>query len=102
MTGALLYAALLADVALDLIGSRDYLVIDGRFSQEPVFTRALASLRPGMTVLVNSGDDGVARGALSLLKRRNPDRNKLEKVSPIPVDMKDYRARWREAAERAA
>jgi sugar (pentulose or hexulose) kinase len=102
MTGALLYAALLADVALDLIGSRDCLIIDGRFSQEPVFTRALASLRPSMTVLVNSGDDGVARGALNLLNRKNPDRNKLEKISPIPIDMNEYRARWRDAAEHAA
>ena len=102
MTGALLYTALLADVALDLVGSRDCLIIDGRFSQEPVFTRALASLRPNMTILINSGDDGVARGALSLLNRKNPDRNKLEKISPIPIDMKEYRARWRDAAERAA
>ena len=53
-----------------------------------------------MTVLVNSGDDGVARGALSLLNRKNPDRNKLETISPMSIDMKEYRARWRDAAER--
>ena len=41
-----LYAALLADVALDLIGGRETILIEGRFAEADVFTRALASLRP--------------------------------------------------------
>ena len=41
-----LYAALVADVSLDLIGSRDTLLVDGRFAHAPVFVQALATLRP--------------------------------------------------------
>jgi sugar (pentulose or hexulose) kinase len=101
-TLAHLYAALVADVSLDLIGSRDTLLIDGRFSQAPVFTQALARLRPATTILISNDDQGVARGALRLVNKDYPDRLSLQPVSPLPVDMTVYRARWRDAAERAA
>jgi sugar (pentulose or hexulose) kinase len=97
MTLAQLYAALVADVSLDLIGSRDTLVIDGRFSQAMVFTRALARLRPDTRVLISKDEDGVARGALRAVNRGH-DAAALERVPPLPVDVTDYRARWREAA----
>jgi hypothetical protein len=100
-TLAHLYAALLADVSLDLIGSRDVLIIDGRFAHSPVFTRALASLRTNTMVLINQAEEGVARGALSLLDRKIPAHDQWEKISPIPIDIKAYRARWREAAEQS-
>jgi sugar (pentulose or hexulose) kinase len=99
---AQLYAALVADVSLDLIGSHDTLVIDGRFSQAAVFVQALARLRPETTVLISKDDNGVAHGALRLVNRYNADTTALERVPPLPADMADYRARWREAAERTA
>src|SRR5271163_2344577 len=55
-----LYAALLADVSLDLIGSCDTVLVEGRFSAAPVFVQALASLRPTMKVLVGNDENGVA------------------------------------------
>jgi sugar (pentulose or hexulose) kinase len=98
-TIAQLYAALMADACLDLIGSRDYLIIDGRFAQAAVFTRALASLRPGTIVLTTGGENGIAQGALSLLDPATPQ-SSLQNVSPLPVDMTGYRNLWRRGAER--
>ena len=92
---------MLADVSLDLIGSNDTLLIDGRFSAAPVFVQALANLRPATKVLVSSDENGVAHGALRLANVKHADSAPLQRVSPLAVDMSGYRARWREAAERA-
>jgi len=94
-----LYAALLADASLDLIGSCDTVVVDGRFSRAPIFVQALANLRAKSRIAVSSDDQGVAHGALQLLKRGRHDA--LKTISPLPVDMSAYRARWRDAAEHA-
>jgi hypothetical protein len=93
-----LYAALVADVSLDLIGSRDSLIIDGRFSRSVAFTRALASLRPHMKVYTDNGEHGVARGALQLLDRLPSDVEALQPVERLPIDLSAYRMRWREAS----
>jgi len=99
MVKALLYAALLADASLDLIGSCDTVVVDGRFSRAPIFVQALANLRIKTRIAVSSDEQGVAHGALQLLK---PGRHEpLKTISPLPVDMSAYRERWRDAAEHA-
>jgi sugar (pentulose or hexulose) kinase len=94
-----LYTALLTDVSLDLIGSRDVLLVDGRFAQSPIFVRALAALRPDTTVLISHDTHGVARGALQLIDGPDAEAPALERVVPLPVDLSAYRARWRAAAE---
>jgi sugar (pentulose or hexulose) kinase len=99
MVKALLYAALLADASLDLIGSCDTVVVDGRFSRAPIFVQALANLRPTTRILVSSDEQGVAHGALRLAREGRHE--SLKSISPLPVDMSAYRARWREAAEHA-
>jgi sugar (pentulose or hexulose) kinase len=99
MALAHLYAALIADVSLDLIGSNDTLLIDGRFAAAPVFARALANLRPATIVLIGSDEDGVAHGALRLANVSQSGSAQLRRVAPLAVDMAEYRARWREAAE---
>jgi sugar (pentulose or hexulose) kinase len=96
-----LYAALLADASLDLIGSCDTVLIEGRFSAAPIFVRALASLRPAAKVFASSDENGVARGALRLASVDCGVPSALQRASPLPVDIADYRARWREAAEHA-
>jgi hypothetical protein len=96
-----LYAALLADVSLDLIGSHDTVLIDGRFSTAPVFVQALANLRPTTQVLIGSDDNGVAHGALRLAGIEPAESTALQRVAPLAADMSGYRTRWREAAERA-
>jgi hypothetical protein len=94
-----LYAALVADVSLDLIGCSDTLLIDGRFSNAPVFAQSLARLRPATRVFIGSEENGVARGALHLATGAKADANALQRVSPLPVDLTEYRSRWRESAE---
>jgi sugar (pentulose or hexulose) kinase len=98
-TLAHLYAAMVADVSLDLIGSNDTLLIDGRFAAAPVFVQALANLRPATVALVSGDADGVAHGALHLANVERPESAPLGRVPPLAVDMSEYRARWREAAE---
>ncbi|MDP9010451.1 MAG: carbohydrate kinase [Pseudomonadota bacterium] len=94
-----LYAALMADASLDLIGSSDTLVIDGRFSSAPVFVQALARLRTATRVFVSHDENGVARGALRLVKGAESETTALERVPPLPIDLAYYRHRWRESAE---
>jgi hypothetical protein len=98
---ALIYAALLADAALDLIGSRDTVFVEGRFSLAPVFVQTLASLRPASRVLISNDDNGVARGALRLA---NVGRAVTEwrRAEPLQLDLSAYRARWRAEAEKNA
>jgi len=47
--------------------------------------------------MVSPDEQGVARGALQLVSQGRHDL--LETISPLPVDMSAYRARWRDAAE---
>jgi sugar (pentulose or hexulose) kinase len=94
-----LYAALMADVSLELIGSSDTLKIDGRFSNAPVFVQTLARLRAATRVFISNNENGVARGALRLVQGAATDTTVLERVPPLPIDLTDYRNRWRESAE---
>jgi sugar (pentulose or hexulose) kinase len=97
-----LYAALLADASLDLIGSRDTVLIEGRFGGAPLFARTLATLRPNTRVLVSSDENGVVRGALRVAKLECPDYAPLTLAEPLGIDISAYRDAWRAAAERAA
>jgi sugar (pentulose or hexulose) kinase len=95
-----LYAALVADATLDLIGARDHLLIEGRFSQAQVFIRALASLRPQMRVYVSHGHGDVSFGALRLVHPTLPPPSSLVRVPPLLQDLSGYRYRWQQEAER--
>lgn len=97
---ACLYAALVGDAMLDLIGARDVLLVEGRFSEAEVFVRALASLRPEMEVYTANAHNDVSFGALRLL---NPDlkpQGSLRRVEALNVDLDAYKADWRHKAER--
>jgi hypothetical protein len=99
-TAVALYAALVSDVALDLIGAQDRLLIEGRFSESQVFTRALASLRPSMQVFICHARTDVAFGALRLLDPQLRAACPLTRVKPLSEDLQNYRRRWRLEAER--
>ena len=90
-----LYAALVADVSLDLIGARECLLIEGRFAECEVFARALAALRPDTTVYVGHANSDVSFGALRLLDPALPPPSSLSRVLPLTDDLNDYRQRWR-------
>ena len=91
-----LYAALLADTALDLIGSKDCLIIEGRFSACALFVAALAALRPGMAVYAAPSSIDVALGAWTLLQTALPPDTTLAAVRPLKIRLNDYRERWRQ------
>jgi sugar (pentulose or hexulose) kinase len=95
-----LYAALVADTSLDLIGSCDRILIEGRFAEAEVFVRALASLRPGTAIYVANAHNDVSYGALRLLDPSLKPAGALVRIEPLSVDLSGYKAQWRRDAER--
>lgn len=91
---ACLYAALVADCSLDLVGSRECLLIEGRFAEAEVFVRALASLRPGTRVYTANAHNDVSFGALRLIVPELKPRGDLVPVEPLPADLTPYRECW--------
>jgi len=93
-----LYAALVADMSLDLIGARERIVVEGRFAHQPAFVSALATLRPNDRVYVSHAEQGVAFGALRLAYPYLSAPSALTEVEPAATDLADYRDRWRRLA----
>ena len=95
-----LYAALLADASLDLIGARERILIEGRFAEAQVFARGLASLRSGTRVYTSNVDNDVSYGALRLLAADLPPSAALQEVLPLDGDLHEYAQTWRREAGR--
>lgn len=91
---ACLYAALVADASLDLIGAKERLLIEGRFAEAEVFVRALASLRPDTAVYLANAHNDVSFGALRLVDPTLRSQGALVRVQPLDVDLEHYRDRW--------
>ncbi len=91
---ASLYLALMADAALDLIGSCGRLLVQGRFAEDELFVRALALLRPDQQVFTSHAQDDVCYGAMRLLGRTLAPPAALTPVVPLPVDLSAYRDQW--------
>ena len=94
-----LYAALAADVALDLVGSCERILVEGRFAEAEVFVRGLAALRPGTGIHVANAHNDVSFGALRLLDPRLQPGSSLRLVKPLQADLAGYRSKWRALAE---
>ncbi len=90
-----LYAALVADASLDLIGAGDRLLIEGRFAQADIFVRALATLRAGTEVYTADAETDVAFGALRLRYPALQATGDLKRVTPLEGSLDAYRAQWR-------
>lgn len=95
--GACLYAAMVADAALDLIGSRECLLVEGRFAEAEVFVRALAALRRETKVYIANAHNDVSFGALRLIDPSLPPKGGLIEVEPIEHDIMSYKAAWHQA-----
>jgi sugar (pentulose or hexulose) kinase len=94
-----LYAALVAERALSLTGTRGLVLVEGRFSEAQVFIRALASLRPDLKICVANAHNDVSYGALRLIDPDLRPASELAFVAPLDVDIASYAAIWREAAQ---
>ncbi|MFM5924815.1 MAG: FGGY-family carbohydrate kinase [Novosphingobium sp.] len=95
-----LYAALVADRSLDLIGSAERLLVEGRFAEAEVFVRALAALRPDTAVYTANAHNDVSFGALRLIDPELRPQGELVRVVPLDQDLTAYKARWAEQVER--
>jgi sugar (pentulose or hexulose) kinase len=91
-----LYLALVADFALDLIGARDRILVEGRFGKSEIFVRALAALRPTTAVLVAEGDLDLAFGAARLANPELTPPCPLVRAEPLEQCLESYRASWRQ------
>lgn len=93
---AALYLALMANATLDLIGARSRIIIEGRFGGDPVFTKALAALRPADAIYLSNAQDNLAYGALGLLDGTIPGQSEVRKVEALDFDIAPYAAAWRD------
>ncbi len=89
-----LYLALMTDAALGLIGTRERVLIEGRFAEAEVFVRALATLRPDAAVYTCGAYEGVPCGALRLVDPALAPPGALRRVEPLIGDMARYRQQW--------
>lgn len=96
---ALLYVALMTDLSLDLIGSKNDIVIDGGLVKTGLFASVLAALRPGQTVYTSANPEGSAFGAAALVfetQGRSPFVNDCAVAAPAALPgLADYRRAWR-------
>ncbi len=74
---AALYAAFVADLCLDVLGSTTPIVVDGGFASNVAFGALLAALRPHQSVFLSRSKDGTALGAGLLWQR-------FERTEPVP------------------
>lgn len=93
-SAACLYAALCANTALDLIGSRDKILIEGRFAEAEVFVRALARLRPDTQIYVANAHNDVSFGAMRLIDSSLQPKTDLRKIIPLDQDLSLYSKIW--------
>lgn len=91
---ACLYAALVADASLDLIGTSGRILVEGRFAEAEVFVRALASLRPGCRVYTGNMHNDVSYGARRLIDPNLKPTGALSVAAPLDVDLSAYRGQW--------
>jgi hypothetical protein len=87
------------DVALDLIGSEQRLLVEGRFAEAEVFVRALASLRPGTAVFTANAHNDVSFGALRLIDPALKPQGELVRVAPLDSDLIAYKQQWTQLVE---
>ncbi len=90
-----LYLALMADTSLKMIGGNGPIVLEGRFAGDPVFTGALAELRPGQEVFLSDAKDSVPFGAMRLVDPNLPPHAPLIRATPLGFSIEDYAAKWR-------
>ncbi|GGB03104.1 carbohydrate kinase [Brucella endophytica] len=93
---ASLYAALMTDVSLGLVGAHGPVIVEGPFAKNRIYTAALASLT-GREVLALPGSTGTSLGAAMLAGMQPsaslPEPNDLA----MPATFTAYAERWRKS-----
>jgi len=96
-----LYVALVADAALDLIGARRALLVEGRFAEAEVIVRALASRRRERGVFAPPPPPGVPAGPRGRAARSRTPRGAPAGAAPREGDLPAYAALGAREAEGA-
>lgn len=94
-----LYAALTANASLDLLGTCERILVEGRFAEAEIIVRSLASLKRNSKVYVANAHNDVSFGALRLLHPSLRPDSSLRLVEPLDTDLGEYCARWRMLAQ---
>lgn len=90
-----LYAAMVTNASLELIGASNAILVEGRFAKAEVFVRALASLRPGNSIYTANAQNDVSFGALRLVDPALAPSGSLTRVQPLEHDLAAYHVAWR-------
>jgi L-fuculokinase len=97
---AILYCALVADVSLDLLGSRGPIVIEGPFADNPLFGALLAAFRPNQLVSLSHDRAGTVGGALALVAPEQAFSPRLTRCPPLlSPQLASYCRAWRAQVE---
>lgn len=104
---AALYCAQMVSEQLDAIASKDDIIVDGPFSQNPVLLAVLAQLRPHQKVKASALRDGTTAGAAAIAMidgGKLPNIGlRLTDVAPVSIrGLEDYHLAWRKAAYETA
>jgi sugar (pentulose or hexulose) kinase len=98
-----LYLACMTDAVLDLIQSRNTVIVDGGLAYNAAFLGLLAQLRGGQTVLCNPLAEGSAAGAGAIAYEALGHRPRLEPCVAVGrwnvTGLADHVAHWRAKAE---
>lgn len=100
---AALYCAQMVSEQLDCITSKDDIIVDGPFSQNPVLLAVLAQLRPAQKVKASALRDGTTAGAAALAMIED---GKLPSIAIRMTEVKaaeieglaSYQAAWKKMA----
>lgn len=97
---AALYCAQMVSEQLDAITSKDDIIVDGPFSQNPVLLGVLAALRPAQKVKASTLRDGTTAGAaaLAMIDGGKLPTIGIKMVEVTPAEIKgleEYHAAWR-------
>ena len=98
---ATLYCALMSHAAIEVIGSRNQIIIDGGLARSRLFAEIIAALRPRQPVRLSTAVEGTSLGAALLWQwhQHQPPPLALESVAmPVIHGLAGYAEQWRHRA----
>ena len=99
---AALYLALMTDLALESLDACGEILLDGPLADNDLYSRILASLRPGHAVRGAARRGGIVHAALHLANCPVESARRVAPATPLACadGLQQYRARWRQQLPR--
>lgn len=99
-TLATLYCALMIDVQLDLLDSKDVIIIEGSFLKNPFLIATLAQLRAAQSLYISDSNFGTVRGCALLADWQSSAPNNTQPIGRIAEHaglqgLEEYKMQWR-------